>query len=83
MILKSKEFYYDTIFDDARWIPLVKGEKEPAFVNLSTKLLFARLKLKLRFDQTPESLKRCVQDAHDYFRENEKLFQDEIQRIFE
>lgn len=68
--------------EDHRWREFVLSNKEFAFKHLVTQLMYVRIKIFLKNDNSEASVAAAVALAHNFFTKNQRAIVDDLQIIF-
>ncbi len=78
---REQEHHVIPDIKDPRWRALVCGTRPVQFVNLTTRIIFTRVKvLALRKDEG--SVQQAISTMHDYFSKNEAAAAQDLKLVF-
>jgi hypothetical protein len=67
--------------DDPLWREIVLGRSQHRFRKFSANFLIGRIVLSTRIDPSPENITLRIKEIHDFFAQNEKSTQVDLQQI--
>ncbi len=67
---------------DPRWTDIVMGKKTVNWELLAAKILMMRIVSSSKTDSSPENIKKCVEEIHNFFEKNLKLAQNDLKNMF-
>ncbi|SEF69677.1 hypothetical protein SAMN05421819_0856 [Bryocella elongata] len=67
---------------DPRWKRAFSNVPAIQKCSLSTRMLFARIKVRLQLDTSDATLQRAISEVHDYFEKNYGAVKNELPLIF-
>lgn len=68
--------------NNPKWISLLKGEINHNFKIVSASMMLSRLNRQLKRDDSKESIKSCIDEAYDFFKKFQNLFEEDLKEIF-
>jgi hypothetical protein len=64
------------------WASLLNGEIKHDFKVVSASMLMSRLSRQLKRDNSQKKLKECIDEAYEFFKKYEVIFNEDINEIF-
>ncbi len=68
--------------NNKKWISLVKGEIKHDFKVISASMLISRLSRHIKKNDTQEAINDSINEAYEFFKKYENIFQEDINEIF-
>ena len=65
-----------------KWLPLLNGEINHNFKTISASMMISRLSRQLKRDSSKESINSCINEAYDFFKKFQNIFEEDIKEIF-
>ena len=67
---------------DMKWTLLVKGQIDHKFKAVPASMLVSRLSRELKKDDSPGKIREAINEAYEFFKKYEKIFESDIVAIF-
>ena len=65
------------------WISLLKGDINHNFKSISASMMLSRLERQLKRDNyTKEAMSNCIDEAYEFFKKFQTLFEEDLKEIF-